>query len=368
LISAAQILVRQQNIKTAQHKIMTANQYLQDAKDLFNEAHDEAIHHVELNTAAEKLAKLEILAGEVRQRKTLAEKNEAPIYRQAQFDDAQHKLADAEELLRKVRKTYHSDTAKALELIAKSESRYLAASDLFMSAANSAVKIATAEKAKNRYALWKSALVRHGASRQNAELADAGFYAPQQYQNAVKRSEQLTALAAAIDKSMDSDDHKTALSQLDKAIELAQLVSRDYVNMLDEAKAAKKAELEKTAKQQAQVDTALAARPTPKDIDMVERLLYDFEHAYENKNLNLLKMITDMSENRLASVQDVFARYQIIDLAINNYTVSGKQATAEIQINRLVNLDGTPETQPPWRTSRLLINKDPNGWQRISWE
>ena len=368
LISAVEIMVRQQNYKTAQHKILTANQYLQDAKVLFNKAQGEAIHHVELNTAAEKLEKLEVLAAEVRQRKALAEKKEAPVYRQAQFDDAQHKLAEAEELLRKARKTYRSDTATALELIDESSGCYLAASDLFISAANSAIKIATAAKAKKQYVLWKKAMARLGASRQNVLLADAGHYAPQSYENAVKRSEQLAVRAAAIDKSMDSGDHSVALSQMDKAIELAKLVSRDYVNMLDEAKAAKKAELEKNAKQQAQVETALAARPTPKDIDMVERLLYDFEHAYENKNLNLLKMITDMSENRLVSVQDVFARYQSIDLAINNYTVSGKQATAEIQIKRLVNLDGTPETQPPWRTSLLLINKDPNGWQRILWE
>jgi len=368
LINAAQIAMHQKKAADAQNDILIAHQHLRDAKDLYAKAHDETTQRIKQNTAAEKFAELENLAAEVQQRITLAQKADAPIYQRSQFAEAQRELTAGEALLHKARQIAQTDTASAIELITESTGHYMSAADLFISAAENAKQAAISEKVKRKYAQWQSVLSEHEAIQQGAQSADARIYVPQRYDNAVKRSEQLKVLEAAIDKSMDSGNHTIALSQLEEATKLAQLAYRDYVELLAEAQTVKNAELEKAAKQQTQIETRPPERPTQQDIDTVERLLYEFEHAYENKNLDLLKMITDMSVIRLDSVEKVFNRYRSIDITINGYSVSGKQATAEIQITRLVNLDGTLETQLPWRTSRLLINKGHNGWQRITWE
>jgi len=213
---------------------------------------------------------------------------------------------------------------------------------------------------------------------EKADLTDASQHAPAQYHQALNLTNALTNESLQIGQYIKLQHYADALSTLKKALPLAsdaknafleaQQIARNYRKTSSIKPPPSHSPVNHTPMQRP-IEPRNETQPTSSDIVAVEQLLSDFEKAYEAKDINELKMLTDMSASRIKTVNQLFTQFRYIDISINNYTVTGNSASAKVVIDNLTNLQGHNVVPAnAWKTTELFMTKDQGQWKKISWQ
>jgi hypothetical protein len=125
------------------------------------------------------------------------------------------------------------------------------------------------------------------------------------------------------------------------------------------------AEQEKIAKASINSERAQPSRP---DIEVVGNILADFKKAYEARNIQELRQISLMSENRDRFLQQVFRDYASLNVTIANFSLNNETASAVVVINSLTDQKGNqiiPGNE--WKTAKVVIKKQGTQWGKVIW-
>ena len=97
---------------------------------------------------------------------------------------------------------------------------------------------------------------------------------------------------------------------------------------------------------------------------MLERL----RQAYENRDLATIQSISRMSEDRLRSVQVMFANYETIRASIKDVISTEQGASATLFIDSVTTASGENISLSPLaRKSILKISRQGAEWDKIVW-
>lgn len=108
-----------------------------------------------------------------------------------------------------------------------------------------------------------------------------------------------------------------------------------------------------------------AARP---DIELVGEILSNFKRAYESRNIQALRQISLMSEDRDRFLQQIFRDYSSVNLTITDLSLTSETASAVVVIIRLTDQKGNqviPGNE--WKKAKVVIKKQANQWGRVIW-
>jgi len=112
----------------------------------------------------------------------------------------------------------------------------------------------------------------------------------------------------------------------------------------------------------------LRAKPSQKDVVAVENMLSNFKQAIEQRNLEELRKIADLSDNHLRIVTEVFNRFNEVHLSVTSYALSRTGATASFRFDKLVTATGDDVLPSAnWRNGKLEMVFSDKGWEKIRW-
>jgi len=116
------------------------------------------------------------------------------------------------------------------------------------------------------------------------------------------------------------------------------------------------------------VASNIRSKPSQKDMVDVEKMLSSFKQAIEQRNLQQLREVADLSDNHLKIMTEVFSRFNEVHLSVTSYSLSRTGATASFQFDKLVTAKGDdvlPSSN--WRNGELELIFGENGWEKIRW-
>lgn len=119
----------------------------------------------------------------------------------------------------------------------------------------------------------------------------------------------------------------------------------------------------------APLPTALAGtRVEAEDFREVETRLREFVSAYLNRDLARIDQVARVSARNRTLLEHLFTHYKTIVVRVTNHSVSGANARAVVQIERLVRNNGD-EVQPSagWRQANVTLAKANGQWGKIEW-
>lgn len=119
----------------------------------------------------------------------------------------------------------------------------------------------------------------------------------------------------------------------------------------------------------APLPTALAGtRAEAEDFREVETRLREFVTAYLNRDLARIDQVARVSARNRNLLQHLFTNYKTVVVRVTNHSVSGANARAVVQIERLVRNNGD-EVQPSagWRQANVTLAKANGEWGKIEW-
>lgn len=134
-----------------------------------------------------------------------------------------------------------------------------------------------------------------------------------------------------------------------------------------ESEAAKPAPQPPAASQPAAAPSAPAPLSRP-DIEVVSGLLAKLKAAYESKDLQTLKEISQMTEKRAQFLKQLFQEYSKIKVSIAKFSLTGDSAQAVISITKLVGPNGEPiSPSEEWKQAQVSLRKEEGSWGKIVW-
>jgi len=107
-----------------------------------------------------------------------------------------------------------------------------------------------------------------------------------------------------------------------------------------------------------------------RDRETFNEALANFKAGYESRDLQRLKQITGMSENKAGFLRQIFSAYQTIEVEISNrsQTDDGQSASAVVTITKLIDKNNNlvvPGEQ--WKKANLRLQKEGDSWGKIIW-
>ncbi len=153
-----------------------------------------------------------------------------------------------------------------------------------------------------------------------------------------------------------------------------------------EARARMEAKKQRIARQKRQADKAKSLRknaslsvsepPVSKDlkslshknIEEVGRLLNSFKMAYEKKDIETLKNLSDISSGKTKSLEQFFNNYSTMEISFGDMKITGNTATVILSIVSLTDYHGN-QVLPgkAWKDTLLTIQRGSKGWKKIKW-
>ena len=137
-----------------------------------------------------------------------------------------------------------------------------------------------------------------------------------------------------------------------------------------ERRQAVQAEKERLAKTSTSRKTRLPVKEqrNQPDIEMVGEILAQFKTAYETRDLQGLRLTTQMSERRDRFLTQIFLDYTQIKVSILGLSLTPGSASAIVSIEHLVNQKGDRVTPgKAWRQAKIIIRKKGDRWGKITW-
>jgi hypothetical protein len=124
---------------------------------------------------------------------------------------------------------------------------------------------------------------------------------------------------------------------------------------------------EPLAVQPVAVATGPPAAPRP-DIEVVGSKLRELKTAYEQRDLQTLQSLSEMSDARIRSLAMLFGDHPTIRVAIREFSIASGSASATVAVTKLVDAHGQ-EVAPSdeWRNTRVTLHKQDGAWGKIIW-
>ncbi|MBI4002875.1 MAG: protein kinase [Nitrospira defluvii] len=109
-------------------------------------------------------------------------------------------------------------------------------------------------------------------------------------------------------------------------------------------------------------------KPITPSRQQLDRLLEDFQAAYEAQDLSALQRLSEISADRQMFLDIMINNYSIIKVSIQNISIKNDQATATLIHEELVDKNGEPVAPDKiLRTVRLTVRKDGDRWSKVFW-
>lgn len=105
------------------------------------------------------------------------------------------------------------------------------------------------------------------------------------------------------------------------------------------------------------------------DFEAISGVLAKYKRVFESKNSKLLNSMSEVQPSRQAFVKSLFAQYKSFRIKITDLQHINKQrkAVAKIQIEQLVNIDGSHVTPGNWSKFDIEIKRNSYGEWRVKW-
>lgn len=119
----------------------------------------------------------------------------------------------------------------------------------------------------------------------------------------------------------------------------------------------------------APMPTAMAgSRAEVQDFREVETRLREFVTAYLNRDLSRVDQVATLSPDNRNLLEHLFSNYKTVVVRVANHSVSGSNARASLQIERLVRNNGD-EVHPSarWKQADVTLTKENGQWGMIQW-
>ncbi len=347
----------QNDYENAKRSFQKAKTTLNDAEKMFTEAGRQAlgIAKSDYNTLfAEALRrKGEVAAAHERADRLNARKHAVGPYEKAVEEGREGNtlLKEGERLAEE--KSY----LDAEQGVRNAQARYLSAIELFGNAAEiSRQEIDHREqqlaRQKRDYRERRNGIReirdRVASARRKAIDVDAKTYAIESFNKASDEELKGDELLGAADTRARRDNYVAAQRKLREAARALDAAHRSY----EEA-----------------IAKAIQPRPpTERDVRIVNKRLQQLERAYENRSLDEITQIAEMSEAHVQFFRDLFRAYSDIDVSIIEVKVTAVQASAIVSINRLITRSGNPaQAGPSWQRTEIKIMKKQGKWGKIVW-
>lgn len=337
------------------------NSYLQMPQQIEKFRQDRAA----LNKQLDRLRQIRDQSKSARQKAVAANAAKHRQFKNAetQFENAESAFIAARDLLDKNKNT------AAYEQIDKAEKFYGSAKfgfeqSVLLNAAATAQRII--KQAQNRLRKKQLEIIRLATE---AETAGAQEYAVSEIQRAKNLADKLTHSSLIISDYVEQNKRNKAIKAIDHALVLAGETKAAYLNAARIATAGRNKNASVTSNTANPNSVSGLSKPTVNDIEAVEALLYNFKKAYEAKDLNKLKILSDLSDWQLKRLRQIFRDFSDIDVEIVGYSLNGDSANARARINKLKNANGDIVTPADsWRTNHLVIKKENGRWKKITWQ
>ena len=236
----------------------------------------------------------------------------------------------------------------ALELVQKAIQLSTLARKAFMGARETAVKSKTIAELKHKQQRLEVLRKTTNTLKATAIQLGAEIVAKAEFQVAKNEESLAEKLSVNMQQALNEENYRSASEAYAKAYNKIQLANRKYEDAIKAAKANPKL--------------------PEKEFEILQAILHNFRAACEQKDLAKLKSISNMSDNRLKFVKNIFNRYEQIDVTITDIRLLRNSATATLVIDKLAQKDGgIGMISDKWKTSNLEINKEASGWGKVQW-
>jgi hypothetical protein len=105
------------------------------------------------------------------------------------------------------------------------------------------------------------------------------------------------------------------------------------------------------------------------DIEIITEMIGKFKQAFESRNSNALRGLSEYQTNRQAFLQQLFSNYRSfkIDISDGKFIGRERKGTADIAIVDLVNIQGASVEPGSWSRFQIVIQKNAKGQWRVFW-
>lgn len=133
-------------------------------------------------------------------------------------------------------------------------------------------------------------------------------------------------------------------------------------------KAAVVAAAQESVAQITHVASETLAQRRSNGLDQLEKLIGDFVGAYQLRDRSRLAAVAELSVQRQAFLDRLFAAYRDIELRLVSLEVTDRDATVTLKMEKLVRPNGDEVIPAPsWNSAHLLISREGNRWTKIHW-
>jgi hypothetical protein len=194
-------------------------------------------------------------------------------------------------------------------------------------------------------------------AKAEADHIETKIHAPKPYQEAQRWNDQALNLVSKARELQDHRDYDSAIDASTQAIALFNQVSTGY----DFARKLAKHSIE------------LSSKPEPftvHDFEIVRSMLYRFEQAFEQYDLQKLEQMSTLSAERRNLLKMIFQEYRDIEVSISEIAMiaSKNSVSATVTITKLQTYTGDQVIPSGhWRQSKIAIYKKGGQWGKINW-
>jgi hypothetical protein len=115
-------------------------------------------------------------------------------------------------------------------------------------------------------------------------------------------------------------------------------------------------------------------KPVPEGVTQVplrrqlDLLLRDFQTAYERQDMQSLRRLSDIGQERQIFLDMMASHYSSIKTSIRNVEIKDGQATASLIHEELIDKSGEPVAPDQiLRSVRIKVSKDGDQWGKVIW-
>ncbi|NOX91030.1 MAG: serine/threonine protein kinase [Gammaproteobacteria bacterium] len=111
-------------------------------------------------------------------------------------------------------------------------------------------------------------------------------------------------------------------------------------------------------------------KPAPKsDIQIIEAMIGDFKQAFESRDQRALERMSEYQSDRKGFVEQLLGNYRSFKLKILNVKIIARKnvGRADIEITKLVNMQGLPVQPGTWNQFEIDIKKNKAGQWKVYW-
>jgi hypothetical protein len=109
-------------------------------------------------------------------------------------------------------------------------------------------------------------------------------------------------------------------------------------------------------------------KPIAPSRQQLDRLLSEFQTAYERQDVSSLHRLSDISHDRQMFLDIMANNYSVIRTSIQDVEIKNDRATATLIHEELVDKNGEPVAPDQiMRSIRITVRKEGDRWSKVLW-